>query len=91
MNEAQPPTDERLALEPEAFIKVILPEERMLIRIRDELYEGSWETMRHDLENRLAGKPYIFKLVSRIEHDLESVSLLAQFERQHNVDLGKLL
>ena len=62
MSKAQPPTDERLELEPEAFIEALLPEERMLIRIRDELYEGSWETMRHDLENRLAGKPYIFKL-----------------------------
>lgn len=90
MSDPQSSTDERMSLSPEAFARALPPDERMLIRIRDELYEGSWDTMRRDLENRLAGKPYIFKLVSRIEHDLEAVLLLAEFERKHEVDLGTL-
>ena len=88
MNDGQQPADERLSLEPEAFIEALLPEERMLIRIRDELYEGSWETMRHDLENRLAGKPYIFKLVNRIKDDIERIEEMKKFEAEHNIDLA---
>lgn len=91
MGVAPPPDDERLALPPEAFVAALTSEERMLIQIRDELYEGSWETMRLDLNNRLAGKPYIFKLVSRIEHDLQGVALLAAYEAQHRIDLGQFI
>jgi hypothetical protein len=84
-----PETDgERLSQEPEDFIASLAPEERMLLRIRDELYEGSWETMRLDLENRLHGKPYIFKLVSRIEHDLQALDLLSAYEKRHGIDLA---
>jgi hypothetical protein len=91
MADAPAGDDDRLALDPEAFLASLQPEEEMLLRIRDELYEGSWETMRRDLQNRLAGKPYIFKLVSRIEHDLQAVALLARYEREHDVDLGARL
>jgi len=91
MQEEPPVDDERLKLSPEAFVSALTQEERMLIRIRDELYEGSWDTMRHDLRNRLTGKPYIFKLVSRIEHDLQATDLLAAYEEQEAIDLGEVL
>lgn len=89
MPDSQPTEDQRLALPVEDFVAALTAEEQMLIRIRDELYEGSWEVMRLDLENRLAGKPYIFKLVSRIEHDLAALDLLSAYEKKHDVDLGK--
>lgn len=88
---AAPPDDDRFDLAPEAFVEALSAEERMLVRLRDELYEGSWPTMRRDLENRLTGKPYIFKLVSRIEHDLQAVDLLAAYERRRDVNLNTLV
>jgi hypothetical protein len=78
----------RMKLEPEKFAAILSSEEKMLIKIRDELYEGSWDYMKQDLENRLAGKPYIFKLVSRIEHDLQAVEMLMQYEKQKGVNLA---
>ncbi len=83
--------DDRLALAPADFVRALAAEERMLVRLRDELYEGSWETMRQDLENRLAGKAYIFKLVSRIEHDLQAVDLLSSYESRHRLNLRDCL
>jgi hypothetical protein len=36
---------------------------RMLLQIRDTLYEGSWEDFIRDLEARAAGRPHVFELV----------------------------
>jgi hypothetical protein len=91
MQANQPDDADRLALAPEAFVRSLRPEETMLVRLRDELYDNSWEAMRRDLENRLSGKPYLFKLVSRIEQDLQGVDLLERYERENDVDLGHLL
>ncbi len=63
-------------------------EHQMLVVLKKELYEGSWEPMLNDLQNRLAGKPYIFKLVNRIKDDIERIEEMRQFEADHSVDLG---
>lgn len=63
-------------------------EERMLVVLKRELYDGSWEEMEIDLRARLAGRPYIFKLAHRINDDLERIARLRVFERDHGVDLG---
>ena len=47
-----------------------------------------WEPMLDDLRNRLAGKPYIFKLVNRIRDDIERIEEMQKFEAENNVDLG---
>ncbi len=52
------------------------PEDRMLILLRDELYEGRWDLLRQDLRDRLAGRPFVFKLVSRIQDDLRRIDRL---------------
>jgi len=44
--------------------------------------------MLNDLENRLAGKPYIFKLVNRINDDIERIGQMQKFEKEHDVDLA---
>ena len=65
-----------------------LPEEsKMLLVLRDELYAGSWEKMIEDLQNRLKGRPYIFKLVTRIEEDLERIETLRSYEEKHSINL----
>ncbi len=70
------------------FVEALTDEQRMLIVLKRQLYDGSWETMLDDLRNRLAGKPYIFKLVNRIQDDIERIEGLQKFEQEHNVDLA---
>lgn len=60
----------------------------MLVVLKRELYEGSWDEMEADLRARLEGRPYIFRLAHRISEDLERIGRLREFERQAGVDLG---
>ena len=60
----------------------------MLIVLKRELYEGCWDDMVADLQARLEGRPYIFKLVNRISEDLERITRLRAFEDKHAVDLS---
>ena len=70
------------------YIRCLTPEERMLIVLKRELYEGSWDEMVDDLQARLEGRPYIFKLAHRIADDLERIGRLRRFEQTHDVDLS---
>jgi hypothetical protein len=70
------------------FVGRLSDEQRMLIVLKSQLYDGKWDAMLDDLKNRLAGKPYIFKLVNRIKDDIARIELLQAFEREHNVDLA---
>ncbi len=63
-------------------------EERMLIILKVELYDGNWESMLADLRNRLAGKPHIFKLADRIAEDIERIEKLQAFEQKHQIDFS---
>jgi hypothetical protein len=70
------------------FVEGLSDEHRMLVVLKAQLYGGTWEPMLDDLRNRLDGKPYIFKLVSRIEDDIERIEQMQQFETEHNIDLA---
>ena len=69
------------------FVAQLSDEERMLILLKGELYEGRWQAMLSDLSNRLEGKPYIFKLANRIRDDIARIEKLQRFEEQHKLDL----
>lgn len=71
------------------YIAGLSDEHRMLVILKAQLYGGSWEPMLDDLENRLAGKPYIFKLANRIKDDIERIERMREFEREHNIDLAE--
>ena len=71
------------------FIAGLSDEHRMLVILKAQLYGGTWEPMLDDLQNRLEGKPYIFKLVNRINEDIERIEQMRKFEEQHNVDLAE--
>lgn len=75
----------------ELFFESLTAEEEQLIIIRDFLYEGDWSQLTADLEARRAGKPFIFKLNTRIEEDLERIEKLESYEEAHSVDLGEYL
>lgn len=66
------------------FVRTLSEQERMLIVLKRELYEGSWDEMTADLQARLEGGPYIFKLNTRIEDDLKRIEKLRRFEAEHN-------
>lgn len=73
----------------EDFVKALSSEERLLITLRDELYSGSWQNLKQDLTDRLHGKPYIFKLTTRIEEDLKRIEKLERYEQEHSVNLAR--
>ena len=70
------------------FLERLSSEERLLIVLKKELYECRWDEMIADLQARLNGSPYIFKLVDRIEDDLERIEKLRSFEQSQGVDLS---
>ena len=72
----------------EDFTARLTDEDRMLVILQGQLYEGSWEVMQADLSNRLEGKPYIFKLANRIRDDIARIDKLQEFEKKHNVRLS---
>ncbi|MGD9110520.1 MAG: hypothetical protein PVG93_06225 [Phycisphaerales bacterium] len=73
------------------YINGLSEECRMLVVLKAQLYAGSWEPMLDDLRNRLAGKPYIFKLANRIQDDIERIEQMAQFETENNIDLANYI
>ncbi|MBI5763983.1 MAG: hypothetical protein HZA51_10710 [Planctomycetes bacterium] len=73
---------------PNSLLGTMTTEEWMLVRLRDQLYGGHWDEMRIDLEQRRRGEPYIFKLVHRIEEDLERIARLQELETRLGINLG---
>jgi hypothetical protein len=70
------------------FVNGLSEEHRMLIVLKVQLYDGTWEPMFDDLKNRLTGKPYIFKLANRIQDDIERIEQMQRFEAEHKIDLA---
>ena len=70
------------------FVEGLSDEHRMLVVLKSQLYDNTWEPMLDDLQNRLAGKPYIFKLANRIQDDIRRIEEMQEFEAEHNVDLA---
>jgi hypothetical protein len=75
----------------EAYARSLSEEDRLLLILRDELYGRSWDRFLRDLDDRLKGKPYIFKLVNRIEEDIERIRKLRAYEEEHGVDLASFI
>ena len=73
------------------YVNSLSAEHRMLVALKAQLYGGSWEPMLDDLKNRLAGKPYIFKLVNRINDDIERINQMREFEAKHDIDLAEFV
>ncbi|OHB62053.1 MAG: hypothetical protein A2167_03640 [Planctomycetes bacterium RBG_13_46_10] len=70
------------------FVNGLSDEHRMLVILKSQLYDNTWEPMLDDLRHRLEGKPYIFKLVNRIEDDIKRIEQMRKFETEHNIDLA---
>lgn len=72
-----------------AYVGRLGEEHKMLLALKGHLYGGSWDPMLDDLRHRLAGKPYIFKLVHRIQDDIERIEEMQKFETEHKIDLAE--
>lgn len=94
-NDSQPQSTQKLNSQVadgdtiEQFVTRLTDEQRMLLQLKRELYDGSWKAMRQDLNNRLEGKPYIFKLANRIRDDISRIEALQNFENKHQVSLSE--
>lgn len=73
------------------YAESLATEDRMLIILRDELYSGSWERMLQDLRDRLRGRPYIFKLVNRIQDDISRIEKLQEYEKKNSINLSDFI
>jgi len=71
------------------FLEHLSDESRMLVVLKSQLYGGSWDPMLNDLQNRLSGKPYIFKLANRISDDIERIERMRSFEAEYEIDLAE--
>ena len=79
-----------LSVDPEvvSFVRGLNEQHQMLVILKSQLYGGRWEPMLEDLQNRLDGKPYIFKLANRIKDDVERIQSMQAFEKKHGIDLA---
>ena len=83
--------DVNLDLPPADFVRQMQPHERVLVQLKDTLYEGSWERVLADLQARLAGQPYVFKLSQTIGRDIAAIEKLRAYEKRQGADLSRLL
>lgn len=74
-----------------AFAGGLTMEERLLIELRDVIYDRSWKALRADLNARKNREPYVIKLATRIEDDLARIDKLTAYERDHGIDLKAYL
>lgn len=63
-------------------------EQKLLLVLKRELYDGQWSNMVSDLKNRLAGRPYIVRLAGRINDDLARIEQMRELEHHYHVDLA---
>lgn len=73
---------------------VLTHEQRMLLDIRDTLYEGSWEDFKRDLEARRESQPHVFdtvpdapRMLETIEEHLALITEMHRWEQTHGVTL----
>lgn len=73
---------------------VMSEEHDMLLRMRDTLYEGSWDDFELDLRARLQGRPHVFETVpmsehmtSTIRHHLALIAAMREWESTHGESL----
>lgn len=72
-------------------------EHRMLLRIRDTLYEGSWDDFEYDLRARAEGRAHVFDTVPSsqdmrrtIESHLKLIADMREWESRHGRIAGDL-
>jgi len=93
VKQASGPTrsDPNLDVPPEVFIARLESYERVLLDLKDQLYEGSWDRILGDLKARLENKPYMYKLGQTISRDMAAIERMRAYELRNNVNLSELV
>ena len=73
------------------FISSLDQSVKVLIILRDELYDGSWDLMVKDLQSRLKGEPFIYKLANQIDADMQAITKIRDFEEKNLLNMGKYI
>lgn len=63
-------------------------DEKMLLALRDELYEGRWDLFERDLRARLKGEPHVFEIgpvSDRLRDTIESHLRIMNALRSRNI------
>jgi hypothetical protein len=74
-----------------AFVKNMEPYERVLVDLKDLLYEGSWDRVSADLRAARENRPYIYRLSNAIERDLKAIERMQSYELRHKISLSAVL
>lgn len=84
------PTSLSAGADPAAEHFELTDEHRMLLNIRDTLYEGSWDDFKSDLAARAASKPHVFETApasedvqETIHSHLALIEVMSAWERRH--------
>ena len=85
-----PDFDPSLDVAPDVFLQRLESYERVLLDLKDQLYEGSWTRILEDLKARLDGKPYVYKLSQTISRDVAAIERMKAYEIRHHVNLSQL-
>ncbi len=83
--------DDYLELPPNEYVARLETYQRVLVELKDHLYEGSWERMLGDLKARMENKPYLYKLSVTINRDIEAIERMRAYEDRQKVSLSELL
>lgn len=75
----------------EEYFRSLTSEQQQLIALREILYEGRWDEMVSDLEARRDGKPFVYKLQTQIDEDIQRIEKIRSYEQEHGVNLGAFL
>lgn len=82
------PTVDHLPDSLRQFMDRLTDEQKLLLVLKRELYDGQWEPMIADLKARLEGRPYVLRLAARIEDDLARIEQITALEQHYQVDLA---
>lgn len=83
--------DPSLDLPPGAFVKNMEQYERVLVDLKDLLYEGSWARVVADLRAARENKPYVYRLSNAIERDLKAIERMQAYEARHQISLSTVM
>lgn len=83
--------DPELDVAPEIFLSRMEPYERVLVELKEKLYEGSWDRVLADLRARKDGKPFLYKLSQTLARDMAAIERMRAYELRKGVELSKLL
>lgn len=80
-----------LKLSPEEFVRKMEQYERILVDLKELLYEGSWDRISMDLRNARDDKPHVYRLSHAIDRDLKAIERLKAYEARHSISLSDVL